>query len=307
MTDNSIVKVYKKIDAKPGVMIAGWPGMGNVAIETVDYIRKKLGAEKIAEVRLDPMATLDSVVVEDGVASFPPFPHNTFYYIPDPNLVLFVGEAQLPGKMGIGLMHAVLEYAKRLGVKKVITGAAFPMPVSCKETPRVYAAATKKPLIDMMRRFGVRPMEDGHISGLNGLVLGFAREKSMDALCLLSTMPQYAIGLPNPKAVWAIIEVLRKALGFKIGFQELEDEIRDMEEKMVSVEEKIGPALTVELKDEGDSQTGEKKVPSYITQKIERLFKETESDKTKASILKKELDRWDLYKFYEDRFLDLFK
>ena len=30
-------------------------------------------------------------------------------------------------------------------------------------------------------------------------------------------------------------------------------------------------------------------------------------DKAKAIVLKRELDRWDLYKLYEDRFLDLFK
>ncbi|MBI4974838.1 MAG: hypothetical protein HZC19_03435 [Candidatus Omnitrophica bacterium] len=42
-------------------------------------------------------------------------------------------------------------------------------------------------------------------------------------------------------------------------------------------------------------------------EKIEKLFLEAKQDKKKASVLKRELDRWDLYKLYEDRFLDLFK
>ena len=42
-------------------------------------------------------------------------------------------------------------------------------------------------------------------------------------------------------------------------------------------------------------------------EKIEKLFREAKTDKAKAILLKKELDRWDLYKLYEDRFLDLFK
>ena len=44
-----------------------------------------------------------------------------------------------------------------------------------------------------------------------------------------------------------------------------------------------------------------------IMEKIEKLFRETRQDRSRAVILKKELDRWDLYKLYEDRFLDLFK
>jgi proteasome assembly chaperone (PAC2) family protein len=53
-------------------MIAGWPGMGSVALGVVDYLRRKLGATKFAEIRLDPLATIDSVMVEDGVAVIPP-------------------------------------------------------------------------------------------------------------------------------------------------------------------------------------------------------------------------------------------
>jgi hypothetical protein len=42
-------------------------------------------------------------------------------------------------------------------------------------------------------------------------------------------------------------------------------------------------------------------------EKVEKLFKEALADRAKAIVLKEELDRWDLYKLYEDRFLDLFK
>jgi hypothetical protein len=42
-------------------------------------------------------------------------------------------------------------------------------------------------------------------------------------------------------------------------------------------------------------------------ERIEKLFLEARLDRSKAIVLKNELDRWDLYKNYEDRFLDLFK
>jgi hypothetical protein len=42
-------------------------------------------------------------------------------------------------------------------------------------------------------------------------------------------------------------------------------------------------------------------------EKIERLFLEARADRTRAPELKKELDRWNLFELYEDRFLDLFE
>ena len=55
------------------------------------------------------------------------------------------------------------------------------------------------------------------------------------------------------------------------------------------------------------ARPAEKKVPRYVMERIEKLFQEAKLDKKKANELKQELDRWDLYKAYEDRFLDLFK
>jgi len=41
--------------------------------------------------------------------------------------------------------------------------------------------------------------------------------------------------------------------------------------------------------------------------KIEQMFDEVKKDRSKAPMLKKELDRWKLYELYEHRFLGLFK
>ncbi|UCD15216.1 MAG: hypothetical protein JSV34_05725, partial [Candidatus Omnitrophota bacterium] len=49
------------------------------------------------------------------------------------------------------------------------------------------------------------------------------------------------------------------------------------------------------------------KLPPSAREKIDKMFKEASKDITKASKLKDELDHWNVYKEYEDRFLDLFK
>ncbi|MDD5681575.1 MAG: PAC2 family protein [Candidatus Omnitrophica bacterium] len=301
------IKIYKNIDFVKPVMIGGWPGMGSVALGVVDYLQKKLRAFRFAEIKVDPMATLDSVVVENGIASLPPNPQNVFYYTRNPELIIFKGEAQLTGAAGIELLNKVINLASRFNVSRIYTGAAFPFPISYKESPHVYGAVNNKTLLDVISSFGISHMESGHISGLNGLLMGFAEKRGIEALCLLATMPQYAISLPNPKASAAIIDVLQRILKFKIDLKELEDFIKEMDEKMSMIEDRVKDVLTIESQPGHDQHQGEKKVPPYIVEKIEKLFIEAESDKAKAIPLKKELDRWDLYSAYEDRFLDLFK
>jgi len=300
------IKIYRKIEPVSPAMIAGWPGMGSVASGVVNYLRTKLKAAKFAEICVDSVMTLDSVVVEDGLASLPPPPQNVFYYAKNPDLIIFEGESQIAGQAGIELLDEVLGLASQLKTRIIYTGAAFPLPVNHREMPHLYGAVNNKSIAHLFPKFSITPMNAGHISGLNGLLLGFAKEKKIDAMCILATMPQYAISLPNPKASYAIIEALQKMAGFRIDMLELAEQVKEMDEKMSVIEEKVKDVLTVE-KEEPEFAPSEKKIPGYIVDKIEKLFQDAKINRAKAVVLKKELDRWDLYHAYEDRFLDLFR
>ncbi len=300
------IRIYKKIELNSPVMIAGWPGMGSVALGMVDYLRRKLKAVKFAEIKIDPMSVLDAVEIENGISKLPKPPSSAFYYSRNPDIVIFEGEVQLAGIEGLRLLNKVLDVAGELRVKRIYTGAAFPLPIGFKENPELYGVVNKENLRDIVIKNGIKLMEGGHISGLNGLLLGFAAKRNIEAMCLLATMPQYAISLPNPKASGAIIEILCGMLGIQIDLNELHDYVKDMEERMAMIEDKVKDVFTIGG-EAPESHPHEKKIPGYIMEKIEKLFIEAKNDKTKASTLKKELDRWDLYKLYEDRFLDLFK
>ncbi|MBI4974839.1 MAG: PAC2 family protein [Candidatus Omnitrophica bacterium] len=128
----------------------------------------------------------------DGIARFPKPPRNTFYYARKEGLVIFEGEMQLQGQGGISLLNKVLDVAQDLKTTRIYTGAAFPFPISHKEPSEVYGAVNKEPLRDTLKKQGLKLMEGGHISGLNGLMLGFAEKRNIEGICLLATMPQYA-------------------------------------------------------------------------------------------------------------------
>ena len=58
-----------------------------------------------------------------------------------------------------------------------------------------------------------------------------------------------------------------------------------------------------------EPQPGMNGIPRAATREIEGLFVEIESGSPigNPDILKRELDRWGLFDFYEDRFLSLFR
>ena len=54
----------------------------------------------------------------------------------------------------------------------------------------------------------------------------------------------------------------------------------------------------------GVDQSG---LPIEARQRIEKLFREVAAGECEPGVLKEELDRWDVFPEYEDRFLDLFR
>lgn len=296
-------------DIELPVLLAGWPGMGNVGVMAVNYIRRQLHAVKFAEIDISRYTLPDAVQVKDGLAFLPPSPVCRIYYTRDPAAVYFVGEAQLSGFAASEVISELLDFSEHLGVRKIFTGAAFANNLSSREPSRVYGASNSRDLSEFIGKQGVKMMPEGHIAGMNGTLIGFAGNRGIDAACLLATMPIYAVSIPNPKASLALIEVCSRILNTEIDTESIEAKSREMENNMVVIEEKIRDIFPVVLSEQEKESISieDDKIPAYIIDKIERLFAVAQKDRSQADILKRELDRWSLYEDYEDRFLNLFR
>ncbi|MBM3995277.1 MAG: hypothetical protein FJ303_14160 [Planctomycetes bacterium] len=77
---------------------------------------------------------------------------------------------------------------------------------------------------------------------------------------------------------------------------------------LAQVEEKFGPQFASE-EDEGyrAEAVQEEGLSAADEKRIEELFEKSKQDRSKTFELKQELDRLNVFKDYEDRFLDLFK
>jgi predicted ATP-grasp superfamily ATP-dependent carboligase len=288
-------------------MLAGWPGMGNVGVGAVNYLRENLDATLFAEIESGPLWTPEAVVVEDGIAKIPVIPPSRFYHTTDPAMIIFEGSFQPGGRIGDEVGREIIDLAARFKVRMIYTGAAFAMPISYRESSQVYGVVNREFLRDQLQHYTVEIMKEGQISGMNGLILALAAQHNIDAMCLLATLPQYAINFPNPKASRAIIEILESMLQRVIDKKELDKAVSGMDQKLGLIEQKIKETFYQMEKDDEEEEVEDDQVPGYVMEKIEKLFGEVKQDRSKAPVLKDELDRWNLYELYEDRFLDLFR
>jgi proteasome assembly chaperone (PAC2) family protein len=291
------------------VVLAAWPGMGNAGLITVDFLRKKTGAQLFAEIDMSPFFIPDSIVVKNGIAEFPEIPMSRFFYTHNPDLIMFESDAQVGGRDGMAIIKTFLDVITRFKAKRIFTFAAFAQPMSYRSPSQVLVTCNSVNLLNSIGGFGVIPMPDGHIAGLNGLLLGAAAARRIEAVCLLGTIPSYAMNFAYPKASLEIIRTIVRMQNLVIDTADLEESVGEMDQQLAMIEDRIReffPSVNKE-EDEEMQSIDEEKVPHYVMEKIERLFLEARTDRTRAAELKKELDRWNLFELYEDRFLDLFE
>ncbi len=296
------------------VMLAGWPGMGSVGIGAIDYIRRKLDAVAFAEIDMQSHFTPEAMIVEDGIAAFPDPPAHIFYVVEEHDLIIFQSEAQIGGVPGDELLEKVLNVGQQVGIDTVLTGAAYLTQASHKEDAQVLGVANNTEFRNLLASHGIEILKEGMVSGLNGLLLGFAQKRELNAACFLGTMPQYAAPIPNPKASKEIVLALAHILNFSLDMSEIDDAAEKMEGTMEDIEMQIQKTFShmddIPENEFPGGKIEEDKVPQSVMKRIEKMFREvkkTDQFQKKANELKAELDRWNLYPFYEDRFLNLFK
>jgi uncharacterized protein len=258
---------------------------------------------------------VDHVEVKAGVIQPGRRPRNRFFVWNDPedrrDLVVFLGEAQPPlGKYPF--CKQLIAYARKLGVERVLTFAAMATRMHPRRRSRVFGAATDQESLQELKRLELEMLNEGQISGLNGVLLGAAAESGLRGACLLGEMPHVFAQIPFPKASLAILEVFATMTGLELDFTELAEQAQVVEDQLAEL---LGDSEGGDEEPEGEDEE-EPEVPApepdgristNESDRIERLFEQARRDRKKAFELKQLLDRLGVFKDYEDRFLDLFK
>lgn len=320
------IKLSKIPELKTPVLLAAWPGMGNVAIKSVIYIREKIGAIKFAEIEGKYFFYPSDVEVENGEIDIMNYPAGEFFYFKNKtgnDIVIFTSIAQPETARCYEYADVIIRFAKRLGIKFIYTFAAMPVmqEYDKKIEPRIWIAVTEKKVLFNIEPLNARILTSGRISGMNGLLLGVSKEYKIDGICILCEIPFYMVQMDNPRASIKLVSLFSKMENIQIDLTELKENAILTQKKIESFFEYFDFEKFQKIfmeqgnKEEEEEEEEENKILSQdspsldpqIRNRIETLFKEVSKDISKATELKKELDKYGIYKEYEDRFLDLFR
>ena len=320
-----MLKISKRPRLKKPYLIVAWPGMGEVAFKAASYLIEELKAQEFAQVLPEEFFYLTGSVIQSGILEAPLLPQGKFYYWRNSaakrsgsgknDLIIFLSNAQPDLAKADSYAKIIIDLAKSLGVEMVVSFASMPQATDHTQDSRVWFAATDQKTKENLGKYNFGVLEDGQISGMNGLFLGMAKKAGLKGFCLLGDIPLYTIQIENPKASAAVLLGLGKILNIQINVQPLKDQAQVVESEINKLLDylKLGnPGQSspigeeeVELIKKTLSQLT--KLPVSVKERIEKLFEESRRDISKASELKVELDKWNVYKEYEDRFLDLFR
>ena len=225
------------------ILVASWPGIGNIGIIAVDTLREMLEAEEFGEIEPWDFFYPRQVSIKNGILEYLEFPSSKFYFkrAEGKDIIFFIGEEQpteggrvyAEGKKAYHMANLVLNVAEKFKCRRIYTSGAAVSLTHHTMNPRVWAVPNSERLIQEIRRYeNVVLMSDiegrgkqGNITGLNGLLLGVAKKRGFEAICLMGEIPVYLQGLllPYPKASKSVLEVLTRSLKIEVNLDKLDE------------------------------------------------------------------------------------
>ncbi|MFH0748954.1 MAG: PAC2 family protein [Candidatus Bathyarchaeota archaeon] len=207
----SAVKIYERVSPRDSILIAGVPSLGLVANIVASHMIICLKANKVGEI-ISPVfqdiviTTLNGDVQSPSIELF----HSRCEGSND--LIILYGNSQALTNFGqYELCGKILDTVQNMGCKSVICIGGL-RKSSTTGTPKVYCTATDFKTLDKALTYGLSIVQ-GHIFGISGLLLGLAKIRGMEGLCLLvETTGIY----PDAVATKIILDKLNNILGLNI-------------------------------------------------------------------------------------------
>ena len=216
-------------------MLAAWPGIGNVSMIVASYLQRELDFKELGEIEASYFFDPIGVIAKGNIVEAPHFPQSKFYYWKNKakrnDLILFMGDDQ-PGSKAYELAGCVLDAGLSFQVKRVYTCAAALTRIHYTDQPRVWGVATNQRVAEELEQQDLVQRSTLQIAGLNGLLLGVAKERNIEGVCLLGEVPAHTSRMENPMAALAILKVLTDILDIEIDTTELADTAKEAKEQM---------------------------------------------------------------------------
>ena len=242
MSEQRLIIHEKPKLTKPYLVMGfeGWPDAGKVSSGVIAFLREKLAARKLAEVKPEDFYLFQSAgdevrrpvtEIQGGLVKDLSLPVTTFWFYkakkPAPNLILMLGrEPELRWGDYISL---ILDMAQDFGVVRIyaIGGTYDVVPHTIE--PLIGAVLSVPSLESEVRQYGIRPINYRGPSSIHTTLLVSASKRNIEVVSLWGYVPHY-VQVPNTKVCYRILGQLAKMLEIPLRLEDIRQESERLDE-----------------------------------------------------------------------------
>jgi uncharacterized protein (TIGR00162 family) len=152
------------------------------------------------------------------------------------DLILLTGDSQpvVPGAEYL-LSEQILDLITKFKISNIYSLASY-VTGTFVHDPKIYGTATNPEMVKSFRSFNISTLDNGNITGMNGLILGLGKLRGIEGICLLGETSGYVI---DAKASKNLLEILNKVLGIHINMDEMNKRSKDTEILIKNLEQQM--------------------------------------------------------------------
>jgi len=219
------------------VLICGFPGSGYVGKLATDHLIKELGSIHLADIYSSSFPP-QVIIKNTGTVELM---KNILYYVKDRgqkhDFLFLTGDAQpVSSKVEYLLGEEIIKIAKKFDVRQIITLGAYITGMFV-ETPRIFGVATDEDGLKLLNSFNISKIDNGSISGMNGILLGIGKINNVKGISLLGETSGYVI---DANASKYILKKLLEIIGLDISMEDMDKKAKDTIMLIKNIEQRIG-------------------------------------------------------------------
>jgi uncharacterized protein len=219
------------------ILICGFPGSGYVGKLATDHLIKELGSIHLADIYSTSFPP-QVIIKNTGTVELM---KNILYYVKDRgqkhDFLFLTGDAQpVSSKVEYLLGEEIIKIAKKFDVRQIITLGAYITGMFV-ETPRIFGVATDEDELKLLNSFNISKIDNGSISGMNGILLGIGKINNVKGISLLGETSGYVI---DANASKYILKKLLEIIGLDISMEDMDKKAKDTIMLIKNIEQRIG-------------------------------------------------------------------
>lgn len=206
MTSPIRIVDHKEMDLSAALFVVGFPGVGLVGSIGTNFLVSTLNLERVASVisaDFPPMGVLKDARISSPVRIHAA-PMVCGVEEECNQLAVVAAEVTPKAEMLHDLSEALLSWCLEKRVDDIVVLEGFARRGGSKEA-HVYGAANSDATLERLKKLNVRPLAEGILTGLPGLLGYLGEAKGIDVTCLLAeTVRDY----PDARSAAKLLEVL---------------------------------------------------------------------------------------------------